>query len=456
MNITLSGASELVNSLNRSTVNSTIHSPQKSISGTPEANARTDTSIEMLSPEKTQALLNKQIEDKLKQRFAEEGIELQGLQAADFTPEKVSERILGFVSSRVLSEQDKDKQSELMTQAREGIEQGFAEAKDILQSLGVLNGQVKEDIDTSYELIQQGLSRLDDQLNGIVNDDSEAEKGSSQIQQAAMQSSYSRNENTQLEIITKDGDKVLIDLNKQQSAQSTRSYSNDGNAENYTESRSISASSGLSYQLQGELDEDEQKAIDELLNDIAKVSDSFFSGKVQKAFDLAVNMDFDSEELTRFSLNMNYQETSQIAISTYNTYQAQTDRELEQHPGQGQGHAYGRGRGQGLGQGQGHQYGLQAVQEDPGQLKDMNEFISELDKVFQNPFVMHKFNQPEDTISSLLQEMNQLLHADEIKQLKEESSSLLDSLVEQLKNYHTNKTVPLSNAAATDSAKELI
>ena len=69
---------------------------------------------------------------------------------------------------------------------------------------------------------------------------------------------------------------------------------------------------------------------------------------------------------------------------------------------------------------------------------------------------MHKFNQPEDTISSLLQEMNQLLHADEIKQLKEESSSLLDSLVEQLKNYHTNETVPLSDAAVTDSAKESI
>ncbi len=34
--------------------------------------------------------------------------------------------------------------------------------------------------------------------------------------------------------------------------------------------------------------------------------------------------------------------------------------------------------------------------------------------------------------------MNQLLHADEIKQLEKEAYSFLDSLVEQLKTYHNN------------------
>ncbi len=140
---------------------------------------------------------------------------------------------------------------------------------------------------------------------------------------------------------------------------------------------------------------------------------------------MAVKMDFDSEDLTRFSLNMDYQETRQVAISTYNNVQAQPDREaIRQHPGQG--HAYGRDTTPGQ------------QQFDPRALKDMSSFINELDKVFQNPFVMHKFNQPEEGIGGLLKEMNQLLHADEMEQLKEESSSLLDSLVEQLKNNHSN------------------
>ncbi|MCU7833256.1 MAG: DUF5610 domain-containing protein [gamma proteobacterium symbiont of Lucinoma myriamae] len=92
-------------------------------------------SIGLLTPEKTQALLNREIADKLQQRFKDEGIELKGLNADDFTPEKVSDRILSFVSGHILGESDNEKQNELMALAREGIEQGFAEARDILESL---------------------------------------------------------------------------------------------------------------------------------------------------------------------------------------------------------------------------------------------------------------------------------------------------------------------------------
>ncbi|MBE9526266.1 MAG: DUF5610 domain-containing protein [Proteobacteria bacterium] len=426
MSTAVSGTSELLNSLNKNTFYSDMHAKQNNSISPSITKSGGDVSIGILTPEKTQALLNSQIAEKLKERFGEEGIELQGLQAEDFTPEKVSERILGFVSGRILSEQDKDKQAELMSQAREGIERGFDQAKDILESLDVLNGKVKDDISSTYDLIQQGLGRLEDQMNGVVSNELETkQEASGQVQQASMQNSYSRNENTQIEIITNDGDKVLIDVFKQQSAQSSQSYSRNDEGMAYSESRNISASTGLSYQVKGELDEDEQKAIDDLLKDIARVSDSFFSGEVQNAFDLAVKMDFDSEELTRFSLNMDYQETRQVAISTYNNVQAQPDREaLRENPGQG--HAYGRDTAPGQ------------QQFEPNALKDMSSFINELDKVFQNPFVMHKFNQPEEGIGGLLKEMNQLLHADEMEQLKEESSSLLDSLVEQLKNNHSN------------------
>ncbi len=39
-----------------------------------------------------------------------------------------------------------------------GIEQGFAEAREILSGLQVLNGQVAADIDQTYDLVQQGLA----------------------------------------------------------------------------------------------------------------------------------------------------------------------------------------------------------------------------------------------------------------------------------------------------------
>ena len=370
-----------------------------------------EVSIGLLTPEKTQALLNRQIADKLEQRFKEEGVELKGLQAEDFTPEKVSERILGFVSGRILAEQDNDRQLELMEQARQGIEQGFAEARDILDSLDVLNGRVKEEVDSTYDLIQQGLARLADQINGIAvdpedEDEQEADKGIRQVQQAAIQNSFSRAENTRIEITTRDGDTVLIDLFKQQSARSSKTFSQNEQGVSYTESRTLSASTGISYQVQGDLDEDEQQAIDDLLKEVAKVSDSFFSGNVQKAFNSAMNMDFDNEELMRFSLNMDYKESRQVAISTYSNYQSHSQAvgENSEHPAAG--------------------------------LKDMSDFIKQMDHLFQNPFALQKFDHPEQGIGDLLKGMNQLLHSQDMKKLEQDSSDLLDSLVDQLKKFH--------------------
>ena len=38
-----------------------------------------------------------------------------------------------------------------------GIDQGFAEARGILDGLGVLEGELKDNIDLTYDLVQQGL-----------------------------------------------------------------------------------------------------------------------------------------------------------------------------------------------------------------------------------------------------------------------------------------------------------
>ncbi|MCP3850410.1 MAG: hypothetical protein GY694_09260 [Gammaproteobacteria bacterium] len=371
-----------------------------------------EVSIGMLTPDKTQALLNREIADKLKKYFDGEGIELKGLNAEDFTPEKVSDRILGFVSGRILSEDDSDEQKEMMAQARKGIEQGFAEAREILESLSVLNGKVKEDIDTTYDLIQKGLQRLENEVNGIPNEEDSAEQDESAvaIKAASSEHAFSRNESTKVEITTNDGDKILIELFKNQNAQSQQHYAQDENGSSFSQSRSISASAGISYEVQGELDEDEQKAIDDLLKDVAKVSDHFFSGNTQQAFKKAMDMSFDSEELTRISLDMSYQEMRSVAISTYGAVQKpQQDGMDEHHP------------------------------EQAG-LSEMRDFINHLDQVFQHPFVMKDFLNPEQGVGDLLKGMNQMLHSDEMKNLEKETSSLLDSIVHDLKEHHSLKS----------------
>lgn len=43
-----------------------------------------------------------------------------------------------------------------------GIEQGFKDARDILENLSVLEGKVAADIDRTYDLVQEGLKHFSD------------------------------------------------------------------------------------------------------------------------------------------------------------------------------------------------------------------------------------------------------------------------------------------------------
>ncbi|MBL4762633.1 MAG: DUF5610 domain-containing protein [Gammaproteobacteria bacterium] len=87
---------------------------------------------------------------------------IETLLSEDFTAEKVAERILGFITAGIagLDADDPDR-TRLLAAARSGFEQGYAEAKEILVGLGVFAGGVLETAEKTYELIQQGLDKLE-------------------------------------------------------------------------------------------------------------------------------------------------------------------------------------------------------------------------------------------------------------------------------------------------------
>lgn len=266
----------------------------------------------ILSADKTQKILQHELATKLKERFGEEGIELKGLDANDFTPEKVSDRILGFVESalaRVPAGEERDK---LMEQARKGIDQGFGEAREILQEIGVLQGKVKNDIDKTYDLIQTGLDRLE-------NPDGE---GALSIQEAVSeQFSAQRSRGTSVEIFTQDGDKVSINVYKEESYSASQAYASDGNTTVQGYSQSYSSFSSLQYSVEGDLDDDEKAAIEDLLSQVKDVAADFYNGNLEDAFNKAMDIGFDTDELAKFSVNMNQFESQQVAVSTYQNVQ---------------------------------------------------------------------------------------------------------------------------------------
>jgi hypothetical protein len=83
----------------------------------------------------------------------------------------------------------------------------------------------------------------------------------------------------------------------------------------------------FSISVNGELNKEEQKAINEMMKDIRNVSDSFFSGEYGDAFEKASALNIESDQITNFTMDLRQTKTT-AAIAQYQ--QANPIKELEQ------------------------------------------------------------------------------------------------------------------------------
>lgn len=268
-----------------------------------------------LNAPKAQGLLDRQVLNQLNETLSKQGAALpQTLDPNDFTPEAVSDRILGFIRGALAGAEDDGQRSELLEQARAGVEQGLAEARDILDGLGVLSGQIAADVDRTETLIFEGL----DALAAPAEAAAPAPAGNegfvtrSGLESAAVQASQS----SAVEIRTRDGDVVSIEFNRSFSASQSAAFTEGPDGSAFSVEATASRSAAFSFSVQGELDGDEQEAIADLLKDIDKVSERFFEGDVQGAFQKAAQLELDDDELAAFSVDLNAS-VSRQAVSAY-------------------------------------------------------------------------------------------------------------------------------------------
>ena len=111
--------------------------------------------------------INKELEADLGDNAIQKGYEA----GIDVSPEATADRILSFSTGLFsLFQQQHPSLSETEQVDRfidvigGGIDQGFSEARDILEGLGVLKGEIAENIDKTYDLVQEGLAQFRDQF----------------------------------------------------------------------------------------------------------------------------------------------------------------------------------------------------------------------------------------------------------------------------------------------------
>lgn len=119
----------------------------------------------------SQELLARTVLDALNQKleasFGPNAIQNTYEQGMDVSPQATADRIVqgatglfARFSEKYADLTDSERLDSFLTTIRSGIEQGFKEARDILDGLNVLQGDIASNIDETYALVQQGLDNF--------------------------------------------------------------------------------------------------------------------------------------------------------------------------------------------------------------------------------------------------------------------------------------------------------
>lgn len=248
------------------------------------------------------------------------------------TSEKVAGNILGFIERRLALDKAGGASAEELTSRLEaglkGFKQGFAEAQEQLKALDMLTPEIAADIGKTHDLVIAGIEDLREKFLGVSAEDVAERRREDTAELArttlaAGQHDYARANSFSFTLKTADGDTVTIDAKAVQSLSLSEAYSGDEKAQQgYSLSASYSNGNAFDLSVEGELDEGELKAINELLGQVNNLADDFFAGDLDSAFDAALELGYNSEEITSYSLSLTQVEVQRVATA----YQAGAGR----------------------------------------------------------------------------------------------------------------------------------
>lgn len=266
------------------------------------------------------------------------------------TAEKVANNILGFIERRlqldVAEGASKEELQSRLDAGLAGFKKGFAEASEKLEALSLLSPEIKADIGKTYDLVLEGV----DELRSKFIQSTEVDTGQPKPNQPAdlvktaepkktpakldvpeflpATSSYlgygnyeyGRAREFSFELTTKDGDKVTIKATSSEGLAVEAGRAGRGNNSLSALNASYSSSQSFSLSIEGELSEDELGAINDLLGRVNDLASEFFEGDLDVAFDQAMNLGYDAEQIGSFSLNLAQAEIQQVT-QAYQTFE---------------------------------------------------------------------------------------------------------------------------------------
>ncbi len=180
--------------------------------------------------------------------------------------------------------------------AQAAIDTAFNETRDMLSAAGVTDKGINAALDKAYSLLQRGLERLGG--NGQVG----------AVEQYSHTESLERSRSASIQIQTREGDVVTIELAQSQSHQQATYYATDDNGRLFGQTSQQSSAARLHFHIQGDLSEEEQQAIQDLMKGLEKVGDQLVNGDMKGVMAQASGLKMDGGVLSGFTARMNYAE----------------------------------------------------------------------------------------------------------------------------------------------------
>ncbi|HFD33227.1 MAG TPA: hypothetical protein ENJ28_11050 [Gammaproteobacteria bacterium] len=346
------------------------------------------------SAESSLGIVNDKIIDAIDKELSKTNeTSVRELDAKNFTPESVAKGILQFVQNAISRAKARGESTDkLLSQARQGIDKGFDEAKNILVGLNALSGQIAEGVQKTYNLINHGLSKLEagQPLSSLETD-------------TTQQQIISNAQSFELNIKTRDGDNVQINISQNQTLKEYSALLIKSGENTSISNVETSNSNNIQIRVAGNLDKTEISAIENLLSDVKTISDKFFNEGSNIAFEAGLNLGFNTTQIASFALSLNESQTQQ-ASKTY--------REVSN-------------------------FGESATA-SPSQLESLlkpaHEFMTELKDTLQNDSQSSTFDSSANTVGNLFSyfSRNNPDNTQNIQNLESLSNSTLEAISQQL------------------------
>lgn len=210
-----------------------------------------------------------------------------------FDFEEVVDNVFGFVS-RVIqnaarSGSDDEDLNSLFEQASSGISRGVSAARNDL------SGILDDELSTGIDNVERSLGERLDQLRETVFSPTEI-----------IEENVNSFASADVSIRTRDGDNVTINFSQARNASTLRDTTSNLDPEQSGIRQTISNFErlGIEIAVSGSLEEDELFAINDLVEQITNVADEFFNGDIVNAFEQALELGFDQQELATFSVQL--------------------------------------------------------------------------------------------------------------------------------------------------------